>query len=156
MRLALWIGLAAVLLIAAAADLRWRWIPNVVTYPAFVLALLARAFFEGLGDLESGLLSGLAMGLLALAGFGLLAWRRKVEWGDAKLMAVVGAALGFPLALSAALFISLCGALQAVVLLLLPRLSSRAGPAPRSMPYAIPIALGSFWAMWWQHSTMLQ
>ena len=66
---------------------------------------------------------------------------------------------------------SLCGALQALVTLLwhralldtlsgaFQRLLGRlclvqapeAGPA-RRIPYGVAIALGSFWAMWWEHS----
>jgi prepilin peptidase CpaA len=147
-QLALWSGLAVVLVISALTDLRSRRIPDVVTYPAFVLALAGRALFEGVGNLESGLLSGLLMGLLAFAAFALFAWRGKMGWGDAKLMGVVGAVFGFPMALEAVLLISVCGAALALVAVL------RKGV--RHIPYALPIALGCFWAMWRQHSTMLQ
>lgn len=149
-QIALWGGLGVVLAISVATDLATRRIPDAVTYPALALALVVRAVAEGPGDLESGFWSGLLGGGSALAGFSLLAWRGRMGWGDAKLMGVVGAALGYPLVLAALVFISLCGALQAVVTLVWQRGASR-----RYIPYGVAIALGSFWAMWWQHSTML-
>jgi prepilin peptidase CpaA len=102
--------------------------------------------------------------------FAVLAWRGNgFGWGDVKLMAVVGAVFGYPLVLSALVFISLAGALQAVVALIwqgavwdtLARGMQRVGEklkivkpaeaktARRHIPYAVAIALGSAWAMWW-------
>jgi prepilin peptidase CpaA len=156
-QLALWSGLALVLILSVATDLRSRRIPDLVSYPALAFALGTRAYFEGLGGAEAGLLSGLLGSLLAFGIFALLAWRQKMGWGDAKLMAVVGAAFGYPHATTALVLVSICGWLQAVAALLWQR---RAQPQPqaqrvRHIPYAVAIALGSFWAMWWQHSTML-
>ena len=98
------------------------------------------------------------------------AWRKSFGWGDVKLMAAVGAAMGYPLVLGALAFISLAGALQAVVTLIwhgsvwdtlgaqLSRLGQKAKlikpqqqstPPARHIPYGVAIALGSVWAMWW-------
>jgi prepilin peptidase CpaA len=89
-------------------------------------------------------------------------------------MAGVGAVLGFPAVLAAAAFISLVGALQAVVTLLwhgavwetlaevvrrwavkarLINEGAASGPR-RHIPYGVAIALGTFWAMWWQHDRL--
>lgn len=151
-QIALWGGLGVVLLVSVATDLTSRRIPDLLTYPALALALAGRVAVEGAGDLDSGFWSGLVAAVVALAVFSLLAWRRKMGWGDAKLMGVVGAALGYPLVLAALVFISLCGALQALAALLWPGRVAR----PRHIPYGVAIAIGSFWAMWWQHSTMLR
>jgi prepilin peptidase CpaA len=98
----------------------------------------------------------------------------KMGWGDVKLMAGVGAVLGFPAVLAAAAFISLAGALQAVVTLLwhgaawetLAAMGRRwavrarlmqegaASEPRRHIPYGVAIALGTFWAMWWQHERL--
>jgi prepilin peptidase CpaA len=89
------------------------------------------------------------------------------------LVAVVGAAFGYPLVLGALAFITLTGAVQAVVTLLwlgeiwetvaragrralarlLPRAPVAAEPLGRHIPYGVAIALGSVWTVWWQGAT---
>lgn len=172
LQIALWIVLGVALLISVVTDVLSGRIWDVVTYPAISLALGLRFFWEGLGDLGRGLGSGL-IASAALAGFfALLAWRGRMGWGDVKLMAVVGAVFGYPLALAALAFTSLAGALQALVTLLwrgqvwdtladwgrrwavrvklLPG-DTKSGPL-RHIPYGVAIAVGCAWAMWWEHS----
>lgn len=165
-------SVAGVALFASVAtDLLWRRILDAVTYPALALALGIRFATEGLGDSERGLLSGLIGASLAAAIFGLVAWRGRLGWGDVKLMAAVGAAFGHPLTMAALVFTSLAGALQAVVTLIwqgavwdtllaagrrlgkrLRLLPEAVQGAQRHIPYGVAIALGSFWAMWWEHT----
>jgi len=169
LKLLLWAVLGVALLISVVTDLASRRILDWVTYPAIALCLLLRAWEQGLGDLEHGAVSGL-VGLAGAGGlFALLAaWRKSFGWGDVKLMAAVGAALGYPLVLAALAFISLTGALQAMVTLIWQgavwdtirramegigrRLkltkAGETGPS-RHIPYGVAIALGSVWAMWW-------
>ncbi|NTX57778.1 prepilin peptidase, partial [Myxococcus sp. CA039A] len=86
----------------------------------------------------------------------------------------VGAVLGFPASMAAAAFISLVGAAQAVVSLLwqgavwdtvaaalrrwavrLHLARSDAQPTERRhIPYGVAIALGTLWALWWQHESL--
>ncbi len=169
LKLILWIVLGLALAISVITDLLGRRIFDLVTLPAIAVSLGLRAWAEGLGDPEHGLVSG----LIGLAGAGALfavlaAWKKSFGWGDVKLVAGVGAALGYPLVLAALAFISLSGALQAIVTLIwqgavwdtvrqmLERLGrklklSQAQPSatPRHIPYGVAIALGSVWAMWW-------
>lgn len=165
----LWLVLTVALLISVVTDLVSHRILDWITFPTLGLALGLRTWLEGVGDLEGGLLSGLVGGSAAAGLFAALAWRgRAFGWGDVKLVAAVGAAFGYPLILGALLFISLAGALQAIVSLIWQgavwdtlrsvairwgnrlRLSRRAVEAPaRHIPYGVAIALGSFWAMWW-------
>ena len=97
-------------------------------------------------------------------------------WGDVKLVGAMGAAFGFPMVMAGLVFISLVGALQALVALLWhgaawetaagwgrrwavrAKLMSSPGPEqpPRHIPYGIAIAVGSFWAMFWQQSAMVR
>lgn len=167
LKLTLFVLLGAALVICVVTDLRNRRIPDVVTLPAAAAALGLRAYFEGVGGLEGGLLSGLLGLIAALVLFGAFArFGKGLGWGDVKLAAAVGAALGFPLVLGALMFITLAGAAQAVISLLWQgavsdTLKSWAGrfrkgqgsqqaQAPRrQIPYSVAIALGSFWAMWW-------
>ncbi|MGZ3460542.1 MAG: A24 family peptidase, partial [Archangium sp.] len=135
-----------------------RQILDVVTYPLMAVALGVRLGAEGVGGLETGLVSGGVSGV----GLALLlvpaAVRGKMGWGDVKLMAGVGAVLGFPAVMAAAVFISLVGALQAAVTLLWHQAvrarlmhEDAASRSRRHIPYGVAIALGTFWAMWWQH-----
>lgn len=169
---ALWIILGVALLVSVVTDVLSGRILDVITYPAIAIALGVRFFWEGLGDVEHGLLSGLVCSLSLMAFFALLAWRGKMGWGDVKLMGVAGAVFGYPLALSALVFTSLAGALQALVTLiwhgqvwqtladtgrrwairvrLLPKDTAlRPG---RHIPYGVAIAVGCVWAMWWEHA----
>lgn len=152
-------GLAA----SVVTDLRGGRIYDVVTVPMALGALALRAFFEGIGGLETGVLSGLAGGALAAAIFGAFAATGRLGWGDVKLAVAVGAGFGFALGLAALVFIALVGALQAAISLVwqgavsatvrawVARLRSRPeGDGPgRQIPYSVAIALGSVWAMWW-------
>ncbi|NVJ06493.1 prepilin peptidase [Myxococcus sp. AM001] len=173
-QIVLWTVLGVALVISVVTDVLRREILDAVTYPLMAVGLGVRLATEGVGDLEHGLISGVVSGVgLALM---LLpaALRGRMGWGDVKLMGGVGAVLGFPAVLAAAAFISLVGALQAVVTLLWQgavwdtlaavvrrwavrvRLASAdAQPAPqRHIPYGVAIALGTVWALWWQHGTL--
>jgi prepilin peptidase CpaA len=169
---ALWTVLGAALVISVVTDVLQHRILDIVTYPLMALALGVRLAFEGVGDLETGLVSGLVSGagLAALLVPGAL--RGRMGWGDVKLMGGVGAVLGFPAVMAAAAFISLVGAFQAVVTLIWKgevwdtlasavrrwavraRLlrTEKALMPQRHIPYGVAIALGTFWAMWWQHT----
>lgn len=164
------LGLA--LVVSVVTDLLARRIPDAITLSTLVLALALRGFLEGVGDLEHGLVSGV-VGAAAAGGFlaAMAAWGKAFGGGDVKLVGAVGAALGYPLALAALLFISLAGAAQALLALLWQgalwetlrgaarRWGAKVGLVPtgvagprRHIPYAIAIAIGSFWAMWWERS----
>ncbi len=171
-RAALWGLLAVALLISTVTDIATRRIPDWVTFSTAIVALGYRLLESGVGDLDSGFLSGLIAGSGAAALMSLWAIRAKVGWGDVKLLFAVGAVLGYPLIMSAVLFTSLVGALQATVTLLWKgsvwvtlrkgllsvggrlKLTKRetTSEEPHYIPYGVAIALGSFWAMWWEHS----
>ena len=156
--------LALTLLVAVVTDLTRRKIPDLLTFPALGLGLGLRLYFEGVGELTTGLLSGLAGLAATVAWFGAFALSKKgMGWGDVKLAGVMGAAFGMPLSLGALAFVSLAGAFQAVVSLIWQGalsdtvrgvLARKAeGPSDstpkRQIPYGVAIALGSVWAMWW-------
>ncbi|MCP3144959.1 A24 family peptidase [Pyxidicoccus xibeiensis] len=173
-QIALWTVLGVALVISVVTDVMRREILDVVTYPLMAVALGVRLATEGVGDLETGLVSGLVSGAGLAALLLPAAFRGRMGWGDVKLMGGVGAVMGFPAVLAAAAFISLVGALQAVVTLLWQgavwdtlaaatrRWAARvhlaradAQPeARRHIPYGVAIALGTFWALWWQHGSM--
>ncbi len=82
--------LVTLLAIASYYDLRYHIIPNLLTYPAMLMALIYYGVTNGMqGFVFSG--EGLLVGLVALMLPYLIGW---MGAGDAKLMAAVGSILG--------------------------------------------------------------
>jgi prepilin peptidase CpaA len=157
---------------AMITDLRWRRIPNVLTFGAFGSALAIRIAFQGWAGL------GLALGGAFLAPLLLLAMHggKGLGMGDLKLAGAVGAIFGPVLAITMILISAVAGGVMAVTILTmrgggLAQLFStfliglpftrkwRAnGPAVDdhamvvTMPYGIAIGVGSLITMavcWW-------
>ena len=156
-----WIALAVVAT-ASAIDWRTRRIPNLLTFPLALLALVANGLMgggSGLAAAAIGLVVGLGIFfvLMALGAMGP---------GDVKLMAGLGALLGIVNVFWIGLFTCVMGGLLAVFYSLgkrsLPRMMNRTGELlkhivltgrlPKAeelkptredyMPYALAIALG--------------
>ncbi len=179
--------LGTALAISVVTDLRRREIKDIVTYPTFVLALLLRAA-NGAAERQSegaaAALAGswgsvfgnaVASGLLgALVGCGLFlilhltSRGRAFGLGDVKLMAAVGAGVGFPTVLSCLVFVVVVGGLEAIVVLLwqgtflrtlggmVRWAASKAGVARAGgdlqgggVPYGVAIAIGTAWGVWY-------
>lgn len=179
--------LGTALAISVVTDLLRREIKDIVTYPTFVLALLLRlangaaerqsegpaaALAGAWGSVAGG---GLASGLVgALVGCGLFlilhltSRGRAFGLGDVKLMAVVGAAVGFPVILPCLLFVVVVGGLEAILMLLwqgtflrtlggmVRWAASKAGIARGGaalegggVPYGVAIAIGTVWGVWY-------
>jgi len=135
--------LFAALAVSAVTDLRSRKILNAVTLPAFALILACVAWAFGAGQL-GGSLAGAAVcaGPLLVASF-----RGAVGMGDVKLMAVAGAAAGWPGALAVLVYVSVLGGLQALAWLAFAR--ARGLARPRHVPYGLAIACGTCAAFLW-------
>ena len=93
-----WQGVALLPLLIALAlimvlDLRSRIIPDVITLPGLVYALLLAAAFRGADGLVEGGLGALAGGAMVLL-FAIVS-RGGIGGGDIKLTAMLGAALGW-------------------------------------------------------------
>jgi len=113
MNVPLWVA-APVLVVAGLAvraDVRTRRIPNLLTGPAVLLGLVAHLTFGGTAGLASAALGMAAAGGLLLPGW-LMGW---MGAGDVKLMAAVGAWLGFPLGVFAALATLMAGGVIALI-----------------------------------------
>lgn len=111
-----WIpGLLAVVLgIAVVTDLAWRRVYNWLTFPAMVLGLAANAYLYSWAGLGFGALGLLVGGLIFLPAF---LWGGMGD-GDIKLMAALGAGLGWVFVLNAALYTALAGGVLALVVLI--------------------------------------
>jgi prepilin peptidase CpaA len=152
------------LTLCAAADLRTRRIPNLVSGPAIVAGMALNGLYfgiDGLGASVAGLVTATAILLapFALGGLG---------GGDVKMMGAVGALLGPRLALWGTAFgmvlgglvmlchLARCGRLReklartgtmfaaaAVTRSLSPLRASAADPGAIALPYSVPLGLGT-------------
>ena len=111
------IFLSGVLIAAAANDLRFKKIPNLLTYPAMVVALVYHFVMNGLDGLlfsTAGLALGIAILIVPYLMGGMGA-------GDAKLMGTVGAILGARGVFIAFLFTAIIGGVYALIVVLIKR-----------------------------------
>lgn len=154
--------------LAAIFDVRSRRIPNLLTGPTLLLALLAHIIFGGWSGLGSALLAG-GIGFAATLVFFLMGG---MGAGDVKLMAAAGSLLGLSSLAPAMLATALFGALSGIALALYrgrlrevavnavelvghhrtaglvphPEINVRSQTGMR-IPFAVPIALGCLTAL---------
>src|SRR5947207_15534802 len=128
---------AAALSISVVTDLRRRVILNWVTVPALAV-VIALFGISGGWPLVKNSLVGMAVCAVPMLLAALPGW---IGMGDAKLIAVCGAAAGFPAALTVLLFVTVAGGLQAAISLAGARL--RGSAPPSHVPYACSIAAGT-------------
>lgn len=141
--LALITSYICVLLVCTATDLLNYRVPNVITYPAIIGALIVGAVVPGAHVLDV-LLGGLmAAGVLFVPA--LFTGGVGIGMGDVKLALFVGLALGFGNVIPAILLMALSGG-GVALLLLITRLRKRGEP----IPYAPFIAAGALAALLWQ------
>lgn len=140
--------LALCLGISVVTDVRRRLIYDVVTLPSLAallaLRLVSLAKLGGWSALADPLI-----GILVCAGPLLVAAFINEKWmgmGDVKLMAVVGAAAGWPYALLCLLYISVAGGVLGIATLVWARVRGREVPG---VPYAVAVAAGTLAAWLW-------
>lgn len=105
-----------VVAVAVITDLLWRRIPNLLTIPAFALAVVVRAFFQGWTGLGLALAGAAVAPVLLL----LLHGGKGIGMGDLKLTTVIGAALGPVMAVVMVLLSAVAGGVLAIVTMLKP------------------------------------
>jgi len=118
--------------IAFAVDLRSGRVPNWLTYPLLLIALVARPSELGLAPVGN-----IAAALVAFAVFAAFAFRRWMGMGDAKLAAVVALASGPALATVALWLAFACGAIVGVALVVSRRIARR-----QPLPFGPFLAIG--------------
>jgi prepilin peptidase CpaA len=113
MNVPLWIAIPVVVTTALAvgADVRTRRIPNLLTGPALLLGLVVNTVWRGGHGALDGLEGMAIAGAMLLPGW-FMGW---MGAGDVKLVAAVGAWLGFPLGVIAALASLMAGGVIALV-----------------------------------------
>ncbi|HWE23000.1 MAG TPA: A24 family peptidase [Myxococcales bacterium] len=128
---------AIALAVSVVTDLRQRRILNWVTIPALVLVIGLLGTAGGWPLVEKSLI-GMAVCAVPMVLAALPGW---IGMGDAKLIAVCGAAAGFPAAVTVLLFVTVAGGLQATISLAAARI--RGSAPPQYIPYACSIAAGA-------------
>ncbi len=167
-QVAIFVILAAALAISVVTDLRSRKIKDVVTLPTIALCLALRLASEGWGGWTTGFASGLVGMLAGWVPFWIMNRTGGMGGGDVKLMAAVGAAVGFPMVVACLVCIAIVGGVQATLQLLWDGLLLRtlggmgkavlakakltdkpAEMTKKKIPYGVSIAIGTVWALAW-------
>ena len=136
---------SAALIVLFAIDLEHQILPNVITLPGIAAGLLASVFLP----------PGLVDAMIGVAVGGALPWAiaevyyrvRKVEglgMGDVKMLAMIGAFLGWKLTLATLFFASLTGAAVGMALVARGR-----GSMQLKLPFGTFLAAGAFVASTW-------
>ncbi|GAA4784472.1 hypothetical protein GCM10023200_17620 [Actinomycetospora chlora] len=133
-----WLGLGLLVVAASAADLAARRLPDALTRPATVLALVS-VLPLGLPATGAGLLGGVLLGG-ALAAVHLAA-PRALGAGDVKLAPAVGVPLAAASA-GAAAVVPVLAAMGVLALVTASTLTRRGRPA--AVPYAPPLLLAAW------------
>lgn len=132
----------ALLLVLAGIDFDTFRLPDVFTLPLLAVGLFAGFFLPG------GLTGWESLGSAIGAGgfFGLIAWfyPKGMGLGDVKLIAALGAFLGFPNILIAIFIASVMGSLVGLLLLGLKRMGFR-----EQIPFGPYLVLGALMAFFW-------
>ncbi len=104
--------LILMLVVAAIYDIRYRRIPNWLTYPVMLLSVVYQTYHDGtIGFLLS--LAGIGVGLLV---FVIPYLTKGMGAGDVKLMGAIGGVLGPKGVFIAFLFTAICGGVYALIL----------------------------------------
>lgn len=105
--------LAVLLFVASVTDILWYKIPNYLTFPAIMLALLLHSVSDGLHGAVI-CFAGILVGIVALIPMHLAG---KMGAGDVKLMGAIGAVLGPAGAFKSFLFSAVAGGIYAFFIL---------------------------------------
>jgi leader peptidase (prepilin peptidase)/N-methyltransferase len=139
------LAFAAALVVLFAIDLEHRILPNVITLPGLVIGLAASPF-AGPGWISSiaGILIG--GGLLWAVAEAYYRWRgiEGLGFGDVKMLAMIGAVLGWQQVLVTLLIASLAGSTVGLILVRL-----RGQTLQYAMPFGTFLALGAIVASLW-------
>lgn len=108
--------IVVVVTVAVITDLRWRRIPNFLTFPTFLAAVVVRTFFQGWTGAGLALLGAVVAPVLLL----IIRGGKGLGMGDIKLTMAVGAILGPAMALVMVLSTAVAGGVLAIAMMLRP------------------------------------
>jgi leader peptidase (prepilin peptidase)/N-methyltransferase len=148
--LAVRLAFAAALIVLFAIDLEHQLLPDVITVPGTVAGIVS-SFFLPPGVLASVLGAALGAGMLWIVAEAYLRWRgiEGLGFGDVKMLAMVGAFLGWKGTLITLLLGSLSGAALGVALIATGR-----GSMGLKLPFGTFLAIGALIASLWGDSLL--
>jgi leader peptidase (prepilin peptidase) / N-methyltransferase len=130
---------ACAMVVLFAIDLEHQLLPNVITLPGIVIGLIASAVLPpGLVDAVIGVLVG--GGVLWLIGeaYFRFSGHEGMGGGDVKMLAMIGAFLGWKLVLVTLVFSSVAGSIIGLLVI-----AARKGGMKYALPYGTFLALGA-------------
>ena len=130
--------LISLLLVASYTDIKYRKIPNILTYTGICSGLIFSVILSNSTTLQSSIL-GLITGFFLLLP---LYIKNGVAAGDIKLLAMCGTYVGFPAILIAVLLSAVFGGLYALFTLLYFKFFQPTHLAPKHIPFAPSITCG--------------
>jgi len=133
------LAFAAVLIVLFVIDLHHRILPNVITLPGIVAGFAASLFLPP-GWLSSliGIVAGGGILFAIAEAYYRLRGIEGLGMGDVKMLAMIGAVLGWPLMLLTLVFASFAGSLVGVGLM-----ASGRGGMQAALPFGTFLALGA-------------
>ena len=105
--------LIVLLTLSVITDIKWKKIPNALTFPVMIFGLIAHGFKSGLLGLIYSI-EGLLLGIALLIVFYIMGM---MGAGDVKLMGAVGSILGPAGVFKAFLFTAIVGGIYALIVL---------------------------------------
>lgn len=132
------------MIVLAVTDLRERLLPNAVTYPGVVAGLTASLVLP----------PGIAAAIIGAAAFALVLWgigevvgrfmgREALGFGDVKMAAMIGAFLGWPLAVLTFALVGLVGTVLALLVVIVVK--NRHYEIPLGTMLAVAALVAAFW-----------
>ncbi len=142
--IAVYASFVAALIVVSFIDLDHQIIPDVISLPGIVIGLVLSAigYGPGLFDSAVGILVGGGLLYAVAVGYHALTGREGMGGGDIKLLAMIGAFLGWKNALVTLVLGSLGGALIGILLILL-----RGGDSKVPIPFGPFLAIGAVCAL---------
>lgn len=104
-------GLVGIVAVAMATDLQSRKIYNWLTFPAMIVGIALSLYMGGLAGAQSSVIGFFVGSAIFLVGFLIGA----MGAGDVKLMAAVGAWMGWPATVAAVLYVTVVGGIVSLV-----------------------------------------
>jgi leader peptidase (prepilin peptidase)/N-methyltransferase len=135
---------ACAMIVLAVTDLRERLLPNSVTYPGVVVGLVASLFLP----------PGFVSALIGAAAFPLVLWgigeivgrvmgKEALGFGDVKMVAMIGAFLGWPASILTFALVGVVGSVLAV--LIVAAMRNRHYEIPLGTMLAAAALVAAFW-----------
>jgi leader peptidase (prepilin peptidase)/N-methyltransferase len=139
------VAFACALIVLFVTDLQHKILPNAITLPGIVIGFVCSVFLPpGWRDSLIGILVGGGALFAVAEGYYRVRGEEGLGMGDVKLLAMIGAFLGWKLVLLTLMVASLSGSIIGVALL-----ASRRGDMKHALPFGTFLAIGAVVSAAW-------